>query len=233
MLRDHVQQETVELKKTIAAIELTSRCNLNCGFCVSMDDNVEKTTDEVKTIIDNLPTTIKHVVFIGGEPLLRKDLSELLAHAKARAYQTKVHTNGYLLPAWNDDQLALIDTLNLPLDSHDEKINDAMRAHGSFHVTLRTLDRMKRLGKKVSITTVLTKENYQDTFDLQGLLSRYDHITSWKIFKFHPTGNGLRSEGRFSIDQETFEKATQGIALPNAKVIPVKDFFSWQTAMFY
>jgi len=226
-------QESIAVKKTIAAIELTSRCNLNCGFCVSMDDNVELPPEKAKAVIDQLAPSIRRVVFIGGEPLLRKDLPELLAYAKAKGYETKVHTNGYLLPAWKDEQLALIDILNLPLDSHQEAVNDRMRANGSFHVTLRTLEHMKRIGKRVSITTVLTKENGMDMPGLRGLLAQHDHITSWKIFKFHPTGNGSRSVERFSISQEAFDAATQGLSLPYAKVLPVKDFFSWQTAEFY
>ncbi|MBI4149933.1 radical SAM protein [Candidatus Woesearchaeota archaeon] len=226
-------QQTIALKKTIAAIELTSRCNLNCGFCVSMDDNVEMPTQKVKAVIDQLSPSITRVVFIGGEPLLRKDLPELLAYAKAKGHETKVHTNGYLLPAWKEEQLALIDILNVPLDSYKQAVNDTMRAPGSFHVTLRTLDWMRRLGKKISITTVLTKENYADMHGLRDLLAQYDHIVSWKIFKFHPTGNGERNRERFSISEEIFDAATQDLRLPNAKVFAVKDFFSWQTAEFY
>ncbi len=226
-------QELVTIQKSIAVIELTSRCNLNCGFCVSMDDRVEKTTEEAKTIINNLDPSIKRVVFTGGEPLLRKDLPELLLYARQKGYETKVHTNGFLLPAWKDEQLSLIDVVNLPLDSHRPEINDVMRSHGSFHVTLRTLERMRKLGKKVSITTVLTKENWQDMAGLRDLLAAYDNLTTWKIFKFHPTGNGARNAARFSVREEMFDAATRGLNLPHARVIVVKDFFSWKTAEFY
>ena len=218
---------------TIAVIELTSRCNLNCGFCVSTDDNIEKTTEQAKAIIDNLAPSIKRVVFTGGEPLLRKDLPELLLYAKTKGYETKVHTNGYLLPAWKEEQLALIDILNLPIDSYKEEINDAMRAHGSFHVTLRTLEQMKHLGKKVSVTTVVTQENYQDMYGLRYLLASFQNITSWKLFLFNPTGNGSRNKERFQLSPEDFDLATKDLSLPHVKVIPVKDFFSWKTAEFY
>ncbi len=198
-----------------------------------MDDNIEKSAEEVRGIIDQLSATIRRVVFMGGEPLLWKDLPELLRYAHEKGYETKVHTNGYLLPAWSDAQLGLIDILNIPLDSHRPDGNDTMRAAGSFHVTQKTLVRMRNIGKKVSITTVLTRENLHDMNGLQDLLAMHDHLTSWKIFKFHPTGNGSRAKDRFSISQEEFEAATEGLELPHAKVIPVKDFFSWQTAEFY
>ncbi|MCD4655872.1 radical SAM protein, partial [bacterium] len=65
---------------------LTHRCNLRCAMCFvwkhgdSQLAEKELTTDEWKHVIDQIPNHAI-VTFTGGEPLVRKDLRELLIYA--------------------------------------------------------------------------------------------------------------------------------------------------------
>jgi len=79
---------------------LTHRCNLRCAMCFVWkrgDAELagrELTTAEWKAVIDQIP---RHaiVTFTGGEPLVRKDLHELLIHA-ARKHRVHLVSNGTL-----------------------------------------------------------------------------------------------------------------------------------------
>lgn len=78
---------------------ITTRCNLKCSFCEchKLSYN-EMDTDEIKSAMNcfkNMGTFAWG--FSGGEPLLRKDLKELLIHAKKLDFYTSIVTNGTLL----------------------------------------------------------------------------------------------------------------------------------------
>lgn len=217
----------------IAAIELTSRCNWNCGFCVSTDDDVEKSIEESKKIIDELPSSVKAVVFVGGEPTLHRDLWPLCEYAKQKGYRAKIHTNGWLIKKWSEEQLALVDTINLPIDSVDVEINDSMRNSGALALSMANIDYLTSKGKDVSITTIVTKQNLDSLAALRDYLAT-KNISSWKIFKFYPdTGNASRHRMEHEITDEEFDSATDEMELENAATYKIKEFKNFSTALFY
>lgn len=85
--------------------ELTDRCNLSCIHCFINQDaaNVEALTQELSTsqvmqIIDELTDAgCLNLLFTGGEPLLRKDFSEVYLHARKNGLLVMLFTNGTLI----------------------------------------------------------------------------------------------------------------------------------------
>ena len=66
----------------------TSACNFQCPFCEASAGSAlpnELTTEEVRGLIDDLAAMgTKRLVVSGGEPLVRTDVVELMAHARQR-----------------------------------------------------------------------------------------------------------------------------------------------------
>ena len=66
----------------------TNQCNLKCVHCYQDAEEAterELTTDEAKKMIDEIARAgFKIMIFSGGEPLLRPDIYELVAHAASR-----------------------------------------------------------------------------------------------------------------------------------------------------
>jgi MoaA/NifB/PqqE/SkfB family radical SAM enzyme len=89
----------------LIAINLTRRCNLACEHCY-MDAEArldgsegELTTDEVKGLLDEITSRSNEtmVVLTGGEPLIRKDIEELVIHGSQLGLSMVIGTNGVLL----------------------------------------------------------------------------------------------------------------------------------------
>ena len=79
----------------------TNQCNLKCVHCYQDAEEAterELSTDEAKKMIDEIARTgFKIMIFSGGEPLLRPDIYELVAHAASRGLRPVFGSNGTLI----------------------------------------------------------------------------------------------------------------------------------------
>lgn len=135
---------------------LTNRCNFRCDYChIPLQHRPEMTTDEWRAAIDELADAgMGRASFMGGEPLLRKDLGELIAHVKRRGVHASINTNGWLVPQ-HIDELAQLDLVCVTLDGPPE-IHDAQRHPGSHARVLDALALLRDRGIKTVTMTVLT-----------------------------------------------------------------------------
>ncbi len=125
-------------------LAITYRCNNNCAHCYNARSRQypELRTEEWKRILDQLwDIGIPHVVFTGGEPTLRPDLPELIAHAEQNGQIAGINTNGRRLKdkAFLSELVAAgLDHVQITLESHDEAIHDGMvRARGAWQDTVQ------------------------------------------------------------------------------------------------
>ncbi len=79
----------------------TNQCNLKCVHCYQDAENAterELSTDEAKKMIDEIARAgFKLMIFSGGEPLMRPDIYELVAHAASRGLRPVFGSNGTLI----------------------------------------------------------------------------------------------------------------------------------------
>ena len=154
----------------LLAINLTRRCNLACDHCY-MDaetrgrggDN-ELNTDEVRGLLDQIASrgTDTMVVLTGGEPLLRRDLEELVAHGSGLGLSMVVGTNGVLLDDGRVQALKAAGTLGMgiSLDSLDPAYHDRFRGcAGSWEKTLAGMDACRRRSLPFQVHFSVTDAN--------------------------------------------------------------------------
>src|SRR6476659_4513719 len=89
-------------RRPIVVWNLTRTCNLKCVHCYT-DSEAKKYPDELSTeqaeaVLDDLADfKVPAVLFSGGEPLVRKDLFVLAAHARSKGLHVVLSTNGTLI----------------------------------------------------------------------------------------------------------------------------------------
>jgi len=79
-----------------AMIEIADRCNEVCVHCYQVQGQKgEMTTAEVMRVIDELAELrVMFLTISGGEPTLRSDFLEIVAHARKHKFAVKLFTNG-------------------------------------------------------------------------------------------------------------------------------------------
>jgi len=147
-------------------LALTYRCNNDCAHCYNARPRQfpEMSTLEWKRVIDQLwQIGIPHIVFTGGEPTLRSDLPELIAHAQANGQITGLNTNGRRLSDTDFlDRLidAGLDHVQITLESHNPTIHDHMvGAKGAWRQTTTGLINALDTPLYVMTNTTMLVEN--------------------------------------------------------------------------
>jgi len=85
--------------------KLTYNCNLKCKMCPFWKrSNIDLTLEDEKVVLQRIyDSGACAIAFEGGEPLLRKDLAEILAFSRSLPLQTSLITNGTLLESKIDE----------------------------------------------------------------------------------------------------------------------------------
>ena len=140
----------------MVTLSLTDRCNFRCDYCdLPHMNRQEMTTADWHRAIDELADAgMLRVSIMGGEPLLRKDVGELIDHLKARGVNVAMNTNGWYF-AQKIDVVAKLDLVCITLDG-PRAHNDAQRHPGAHDRVLEAIDLAQARGVKVITMTVVT-----------------------------------------------------------------------------
>jgi MoaA/NifB/PqqE/SkfB family radical SAM enzyme len=142
---------------------LTYRCNAKCEFCDIWEqpspyvtlENVEANLSDLKKL------GVKVIDFTGGEPLLHRQLPEILSLAKDQGFITTVTTNSLLYPKKAKLLAGLIDMLHFSLDSYDQEQHDTMRGVPCYESVLRSIDMALELGERPDILFTVFAHNLE------------------------------------------------------------------------
>jgi MoaA/NifB/PqqE/SkfB family radical SAM enzyme len=154
----------------VAILGLTYSCQCDCVHCgmsiyPKNSEKELKTNDWIKIIEAISPKKVDSLMFFGGEPLLRKDLPELISVAKKRGFKTALDTNGWLLAMENVKILKRsgLYMVEISVDSLDSQIHDRLRGvNGVFKKVQEGIENCLSEKLNFSISTYATKENIQN-----------------------------------------------------------------------
>jgi radical SAM protein with 4Fe4S-binding SPASM domain len=163
-------------------IKLLWQCNLDCPMCdywrhgstPPLDfDLVARTLDELASL------GCRKVHFSGGEPTLRADLPDIVAHARRLKLRVTLTTNGTLLGKELARQLvkAGLNSVCVSIDSPKRSVHDQMRGvRGTFKQTVAGVRALRRAAKEravslpIRINTVVCRHNYDTLGELPELV---------------------------------------------------------------
>ncbi|MDR0434585.1 MAG: radical SAM protein [Gracilibacteraceae bacterium] len=175
----------------------TRTCNLRCRHCYTGSDGrkyEEMSTETARAFIDDLAEFRTPVLLIsGGEPLLREDLPELIAYARAAGIRVTLSTNGVLITAAKAAAFRELGVsyVGISLDGTEE-VNDVFRGKkGAFAAALAGLRNCLAAGQKVGLRFTINKNNYHCLDDIFDLAER-ENIP--RICFYHLVYSGRGSE---------------------------------------
>ena len=155
-------------------ISVTDRCNFRCPYCMPKEvfgaghaflrDPQLMSREEITRIARAFHTLgVEKVRLTGGEPLLRPDVSELVATLKQQVGipQVALTTNGWLLEKFATAlRTAGLDRVNVSVDSLNDETAGRMNGLG-FKVerVLRGIDAAAAAGLPVSLMALITRSS--------------------------------------------------------------------------
>jgi heme d1 biosynthesis radical SAM protein NirJ len=194
---------------------LIRRCNLRCKHCYSisgdMDFPRELSTNEIFTVMDDLRAfRVPVLILSGGEPLLRPDIFEISARAKALGFYVGLSTNGTPIDERLIDRIvdANYDYVGISLDGIGAVHDSFRRQEGAFDRSLNAVRLCRERGIKVGLRFTLTLDN---AAHLPALLRLADDEGVEKFYLSHLNyaGRGNKNRG----DDATFAVTRQALDL--------------------
>lgn len=198
--------------------EMTLRCNARCEHCGSnCGDTIPKdeiTKEEICKVLEDVvsaglyaPKDIM-LAITGGEPLMRKDLFEILAYANSLGFPWGMTTNGMLI----DEEVVkkMVETnmysVSVSIDGLKETHEKFRRVPNCYEKILHGIELMQKEPsiKIVQVTTCVNKRNIDELEDLYKLL--LDHgVKYWRVVEVDPIGRA-RNNDEILLDGEGFRR---------------------------
>ncbi|XVQ09498.1 radical SAM/SPASM domain-containing protein [Spirillospora sp. CA-255316] len=152
---------------------VTRACNLKCYYCFAdarKRDPDELDTAQAKAVLDDFADSgTMFVTFLGGEPLTRKDIYELVDYSTDLGIYTALLTNGLNVRNNKIDRLVEggLEMIGVSIDSKDDAVHDAVRGvPGSLAGAKGTIRHAIRRGLRTSVRIVVTEDSYPAIPDL-------------------------------------------------------------------
>jgi 12,18-didecarboxysiroheme deacetylase len=190
----------------------TRACNLNCIHCyakaVHQSRDRELTTEEGFNLINDLASFgVPVLLFSGGEPLLRSDLSELTRYAVSKGIRAVISTNGTLITEEKAMLLkdAGVSYVGISLDGL-EHVNDHFRGvEGAFKKAVIGIKNCQKVELKVGLRFTINKLNIDQ---VPGIFDLTEKMNIERICFYHLVYSGRGSD---LVDQDLSHSETRKI----------------------
>ncbi|MFO8091378.1 MAG: 12,18-didecarboxysiroheme deacetylase [Desulfatiglandaceae bacterium] len=179
-LPSHLLQFSID-KKPVVVWNVTRACNLKCIHCyagaVEKAGEKELNHQEALGLLDNLSDFgVPVVLFSGGEPLMRPDITELASYAVKRGMRAVISTNGTLITRdkafeFKDVGLSYV---GVSLDGMEE-VHDKFRGRrGAFAAAMKGIENCREAGLKVGLRFTINRLNAMEIPAIFDLLEKYN-----------------------------------------------------------
>jgi AdoMet-dependent heme synthase len=209
---DHMIHADFDLAPFTIAWEVTRACAYACVHCradaMHTPDPNELTTEESLRLIDRIASFGNNpiLVFTGGDPMMRRDLHELIGYATQKGLRCSLTPTATALPTAERLEKvrdAGIRRIALSLDAPNAEIHDAFRqVPGSWQRTMDILRRAQTVGLSVQVNTTVAKHNVDVLPEMVPFIQEVNAV-QWSLFFLVPTG---RAQVGNMISPEQHEK---------------------------
>lgn len=160
-------------------IELTNRCNLQCGHCYAgsgphAGDSDTMTAADYESVLSKAyDTGCRSVQFIGGEPTLNRDLPRLIERARGLGYELiEVYTNLYSIGAklWQVFAESGVRLATSFYSAKPDAFDRATTRKGSFEKVVANIGTALAKGLPLRVGVIVSEETKADLEETTAFL---------------------------------------------------------------
>lgn len=176
-------------------IEVTKRCNLSCKHCLANSDSTkypELSYQEILALLTQAKEIgVTSVGFVGGEPLIRKDLPKIAKFSESISVKYSISSNGMLLTPdiISSIKSQFLSKVSISLDGTKEYHNYLRENSNAFDFALRGISLLRTENIPVAVAMMINKDNKNY---IQDVIENAIHVGAnfFIINDLIPTGRG-------------------------------------------
>jgi len=155
-----------------AGFAITNRCNLRCSYCnTPFLDPTDLPLDRIEVVLDRLAAFgVKRLGLSGGEPMVRKDLGEIVRSAKNHGFRVTLNSNLLLLGRCRE-RVREVDLFFTSLDG-DREAHEAARGEGSYDGVLESIGELVAERRPVVAICVVAEHSIDQAEHLLDVAKR-------------------------------------------------------------
>jgi radical SAM protein len=200
-----------DLSPFTIAWEVTRACAFNCVHCRADAQHQrhpdELNTQEARRLIEQIAEFGNPIlIFTGGDPMMRRDLFELITYATQKGLRCSLTPTATALPTLERLEVARqagIRRIALSLDAPAASVHDAFRqVPGSWERTMNILRSAQQAGLSAQVNTTVSTYNLHLLPDMVPFIQEVGAV-QWSVFFLVPTG---RAQMGWMISPEEHER---------------------------
>lgn len=180
--------------------ETTLRCNANCKHCGSragqdIKKENELTTEEIKNVFKSIENKYNpkslFISVTGGEPLVRKDVFDVMKYASDLGFSWGMTTNGMLI---NDEVIQKMKdskmlTVSISIDGLEKTHDEFRGVKGSYKKIIENIKKLSNANflHSIMVTTVVNKQNIGELDEIYNEIKDIG-TTTWRLLNIEPIG---------------------------------------------
>ncbi len=181
---------------------VTEKCNLRCRHCYQSVTAREMSLLEIRAALDNVGDAIRgwatdyefdvspslHIT--GGEPLVRRDIFDVVEHGRARGFTVSLMSNGTLVDADRARRIKASGVADVQVSIEGlEETHDFIRGDGSFRKALAGIANLVAQGVDTNLNVTVSRLNSGEVAELVAL-ARGIGAGGVAFSRLVPTGGG-------------------------------------------
>jgi MoaA/NifB/PqqE/SkfB family radical SAM enzyme len=162
--------EKVQVTPYLATLTVTDNCCLKCVMCNEWHSHhtEEFNTEEWKNALTQLKEEgIREINLTGGEPLMRKDIYDIIRHARSLGIRVGMTSNGFMMNEARVPELIAsgVSTFSLSMDAVGEKFDEIRGVKGGYDRLLKACELLAEERKKGKIAVFICFLLMKETLD--------------------------------------------------------------------
>tara|TARA_B100000929_G_C15474001_1_gene408835 strand:- start:350 stop:1492 length:1143 start_codon:yes stop_codon:yes gene_type:complete len=224
-------------QRVLRSVELavTYDCNLRCDKCFALkwlnEENKRDymTVDQIKKMWDEAyKLGAVHVNITGGEPLMRRDIVDVVKALKPKRTLVSIVTTGIFLTEEKARELkkAGLNTFQISLDSSIAVEHDKYRGYkGSYEKVFQAVEIARKVGINVILSTVITHQNVK-TPAIPNMLDIAEKNDTFLLLNIAGRSGGWSEKDYLLVEKEERNKfVTEFCKHPRARISQMFNFY--------